>query len=72
MLLNDAFQGYTVYAMVHKLKDGSGGPARVFALPTSDTAQAARASSAGIVARSNTISLITLISVWTTTVSLLQ
>jgi len=26
--------GYTVYAMVHKLKDGSGGPARVMALPT--------------------------------------
>ncbi len=28
-------RGYTIYAMVHKIKEGSGGPARVFAMPTS-------------------------------------
>jgi len=35
MSFNLSIEGYTLYAMVHKLKDGSGGPARVLALPSS-------------------------------------
>ena len=34
----DLYTGYTIYNMVHKLDDGSGGPSRVFAMPSHSSA----------------------------------
>ena len=36
-VLGPIYTGFTIYNMVHKLDDGSGGPSRVFAMPSASS-----------------------------------